>query len=322
MRTIWMAALAACALVTRQAAAEVPMSGTFTASQACPALQSIRNQSNPGSVMVDPGQGYRVIAGNRPDATYVRIEIGGGQRWVSLDCGKVGSGQAGGGGPTTGDGGARATHVLAVGWEPAFCLAHRNTAECGSMTAQSPDANELSLHGLWPQPRGKAYCGVDPRLKQADRNHDWDSLPEPQLGPATRQKLAQIMPGLQSGLERHEWIVHGTCYGGPADAYFDRAATLAEQINASPVRDLFVGNRGGTLSADAIRAAFDQAFGAGAGARVTISCSSQGQGRVINELVIALAGDVTGSASLGNLILAAQPVPTSCPSGVVAQAAR
>jgi hypothetical protein len=39
------------------------------------------------------------------------------------------------------------------------------------------------------------------------------------------------MPGFQSGLRRHEWIVdHGACYGTAADSYFNRAADLAEQI--------------------------------------------------------------------------------------------
>ena len=42
------------------------------------------------------------------------------------------------------------------------------------------------------------------------------------------------MPAVLSGLERHEWIKHGTCFGGEANAYFN-AAGLAEQVNASPV---------------------------------------------------------------------------------------
>lgn len=83
------------------------------------------------------------------------------------------------------------------------------------------------------------------------------------------------------------------------------------------MRDLFVQNIGATISSTAIRGAFDRAFGPGAGARVTVSCSGRGAGRQIGELVISLAGDVTGSAPVVDLIQAAAPVPPGCPSGLV-----
>ena len=146
------------------------------------------------------------------------------------------------GAPPTGANGTRATHVLALGWEPAFCLGHEDKAECANETAQSFDASHLSLHGLWPQPRGKAYCNVSQDLVRADHDHDWASLPEPDLTDATKARLAAVMPGFQSGLERHEWIVHGTCFGATPDSYFNRAADLVEQVNASAVRDLFTQN--------------------------------------------------------------------------------
>ena len=66
--------------------------------------------------------------------------------------------------PLRRNGTARASHVLAFGWEPAFCLRHEDKAECGNETGQSFGASHLSLHGLWPQPRGKAYCNVSQDL--------------------------------------------------------------------------------------------------------------------------------------------------------------
>ena len=128
------------------------------------------------------------------------------------------------------------------------------------------------------------------------------------------------MPGVQSKLQRHEWIVHGTCYGSSADSYFSRAAGLAEAIDASKVAQLFAENAGRNLSADAIRASFDDAFGAGAGARVTVSCSGRGDNRRITELVINLAGDITGSAPLGDLARAADSIDRGCPGGLVLRA--
>jgi ribonuclease T2 len=298
------------------ASAQVAMSGAFAAKQACPAYQSIRNQTNPGNVTIEPGRSYQITGKNKDEATHYQILIDGAspsQRWVEVACGDFNRAAA------TPSGGAPATHVLALGWEPAFCLQHEDKTECATETAQSFDATHLSLHGLWPQPRGKAYCNVAQDLKDADKNHDWNGLPEPELSEATKKRLSAVMPGFQSGLERHEWIVHGTCFGASADSYFNRAADFVEQINASGVRDLFVQNAGKSLSAEAIQAAFDQAFGAGAGTRVLVNCQGKGSERKIGELDISLAGDVAGSAPIGDLILAAAPPPPGCPSGVVVQ---
>jgi ribonuclease T2 len=306
-------------LAAAPASAQVPMSGTLVASKACPAYQSIRKQTNPGGVTLEPGKSYPITGKNKPDATHYQIVIDGAsptQRWVEVACGEV-NGQAVTPASAATAGGQRATHVLALGWEPAFCTHHEDKAECAAETGQSFDATHLSLHGLWPQPRGKSYCNVDGSLVAADKRHDWASLPEPQLGDATKTRLAAAMPGVQSGLERHEWIEHGTCYGGSADAYFNRAADLTEQVNGSAVRDVFAGNVGKTLSADSIAAAFDKDFGSGAGKRVTVSCEGRGPNRAISEMVISLAGDVTGSAPIKDLILAAQPVSPGCPSGLV-----
>ena len=59
-------------------------------------------------------------------------------------------------------------------------------------------------------------------------------------------------------------------------------------INASKVRDLFAGAIGRSLTQDEIRAAFDESFGAGAGERVRVSCSRDGNRRLIGELTIGL----------------------------------
>jgi ribonuclease T2 len=315
--------------------ADVAIAGTFTATQACPAYQSFRKSTDPGDVKVEPNKTYNVIAKNKPDATHYRIVVEGAQpeeRWVSSSCGRVEATDRSASGasrspaptaapPSAGDtSGARATHVLAMGWEPAFCEEHRDKKECGELASTGFAAAHVSLHGLWPQPRGTRYCNVAPDLRQIDRNHDWNDLPEPNVSAYTLNRLAAVMPGVQSKLERHEWIVHGTCFGGNAEGYFARAAGLAEAVDASKVSRLFADNVGKSLSAEAIRAAFDDAFGAGAGARVTVSCHGRGDNRKITELVVSLAGDVTGSAPLGDLIHAAQPVPPGCPSGMVERA--
>jgi len=320
------AALAAASLLLATALstarAEVALSGSFTATQTCPAFQSFRKSSNPGDVQVEPNKTYEVIAKNKPDATHYRIIVEGAQpreRWVSSSCGHVGptDQQSQGAPQSRAATGTRATHVLAMGWEPAFCEQHRDKSECGKLTPSSFASTHLSLHGLWPQPRGRQYCNVAPDVRDVDHNHDWNDLPEPEISPDTHRRLAAVMPGVQSNLQRHEWIVHGTCFGGNADEYFARAAGLAEAVNASEVAKLFTGNVGKSLSAEAIRAAFDDAFGPGAGTRVTVSCHRRGDNRTITELIINLAGDVKGSAGLATLMHAAQPVQPGCPGGLV-----
>jgi ribonuclease T2 len=289
-------------------------------------VQSIRTGANPGDVMLTPGQSYPLLAKNKPDATYLEIAVEGATprvRWVDVGCGEPAGGSstpAPTPGPTSA--GGAATHVLSISWEPAFCEEHGDKAECQRETEQSFEATHFSLHGLWPQPRTNIYCGVDRTLKDADRGSHWGDLPEPDIGAATRTRLGTVLPGLASGLERHEWIKHGTCFGGDADAYFNRAAELAEQVNASAAQALFASRIGKSVTADEIRAAFDQSFGAGAGARVEVHCQGGGDSREIGEMILSLSGDVRGAATLGDLMRAAPPVDADCPSGVVAETAR
>jgi ribonuclease T2 len=127
------------------------------------------------------------------------------------------------------------------------------------------------------------------------------------------------MPGTQSLLERHEWIKHGTCYGGLAEeAYFGKALALADEVNASAVQSLFAGKRGQTVTSKEIRAAFDAAFGAGTGERVSISCNNDGSRRLIAEIRIGLAGP---DGNLATMTKAAKPADADCESGIVDTAA-
>jgi hypothetical protein len=48
---------------------------------------------------------------------------------------------------------------------------------------------------------------MESAIISAGKAHDWEIIPEPQLSESTRQRLAAAMPGVQSGLERHEWVL-------------------------------------------------------------------------------------------------------------------
>lgn len=204
-----------------------------------------------------------------------------------------------------------AEYVLAMSWQPAFCETHRDKLECLTQTSQRFDATALALHGLWPQPKGAAYCGVDRKIKARDKAGDWDKLPVSLLPAGNWSVLQKIMPGTQSYLHRHEWIKHGTCSGLSQTRYFRVSSQLLALVNRSPVRRLLKSRLGRLVMRKDIAAAFDKAFGPGAGKRVVFKCRQVGARWLLTEIRLHLSGSLgslSGKADMGRLLLAAQPV--------------
>jgi len=316
LRTIAVLALALFALPAR---AEVPLSGLFTASSACPAYQSISRQTNPGGITIRPGAAYELLAANRTPATHLRILVPGAeprQRWVAIECGTTpalsptSTAQAS---PTY-----RGTqYVLSVNWQPAFCELNSRVRECRDQRPNAFEASNFTLHGLWPQPRGNEYCDVANRDRIASQDGRWRDLPPLDLTIAQRRDLDMVMPGSLSGLDRHEWVKHGSCYEGDQRDYYAASLDLMLALNTSEVVDLFASNIGRRLTLDQVRTAFDTAFGPGAGARVSLHCAEDGNRTLITELRINLTGDITGPDDLPVLLSAADPTESSCRSGQV-----
>ncbi len=212
----------------------------------------------------------------------------------------------------------KAQYVLAASWQPAFCEARSRLPECRSQTSERYDAAHFSLHGLWPQPRSNAYCGVDQVEIRKDRQGRWRDLSWNRLDQDLWNRLRQVMPGTMSGLHKHEWVKHGTCYDGAGpENYFADALYLMDELNRSEVRELFASRIGEQLSGNQIRAAFDRSFGAGAGDRVRISCKTDQDRRLIVELTIGMRGTVSSTSTMSDLIAAAPPTEPGCPSGIV-----
>lgn len=307
-----------------------PFAASLVAGRDCPATVSIRRADNPGAVRLVPGQSYPVVGRNRADASHYLLRLEGDQapsappleRWVAADCGTLlprtaETAPAAGSGPTARGGSMEAQYVLAASWQPAFCERHGEKPECRGQTPGRADAVQFSLHGLWPQPIGRAYCGVRPDTRALSESGDWGRLPDLALAPDTRQALEVRMPGVRSRLERHEWTKHGTCYGRGPDTYFADAMALLDQLNGSAVQDLIEANLGQRLRAAQVRDAFDRAFGRGAGERVRLECDPDGR---IAELRIGLRGDPGEGARLGELIRAAPPRSVGCRGGWVDRA--
>lgn len=208
-----------------------------------------------------------------------------------------------------------AASLLVLTWAPSFCLVEPGNAACGTGEVQAK-GETLILHGLWPQPRDRQYCGLTQDMRDRE-----SSLPPVQLSDATRSRLGSTTVNTEE-LANHEWYTHGTCAGVSPDAYFTDAATLtdeARQVLDPVLRDA----PGDRLTLSAVQERVDAAFGAGAGARVALDCrTSPGEGAVVVEVQfslppVAALRDNEGTVSLANSLREGPPLPVQCRHGSV-----
>lgn len=303
--------------------AQVPLDGTFTASQTCPALASIKKNSNPGNVAVQPGASYALRGKNNDQASHYWIEFPGAKpnrRWVSIKCGSPEGAQAAGKSkpvPAKQNAGREDFFILALSWQPAFCEARPDKKECKSQAVGDYETKNFALHGLWPQPRSNVFCDVSKADIAADEAREWLQLPEPDISAETRVALDRIMPGTQSQLERHEWIKHGTCYGNDAETYYRDSVRLTEAVNQSAVGTFVAARVGKQMNSADLRAVFDEAFGEGAGQRVRVACDRDGDRLLVTEITIGLRGNISSGLALADLMMASTPTGVGCPAGII-----
>ncbi|MBL0374502.1 ribonuclease [Rhizobium sp. KVB221] len=212
----------------------------------------------------------------------------------------------------------RTVMILGVSWHSGFCEGWSKAPECASQTAESIDARQFSLHGLWHV--GKTYCGVPEALKAQDKQRKWLDMPELALDDDVKAELVRAMPGARSGLDRHEWIKHGTCSGDLAVDYYAQSLRLLDTLNGSAVQELFERNLGKALGESEIKAAFEQALGSGAGDKVRMRCRKDGDRQVITGLTIGLGKGDGSEADLRALVAAAGTTKFGCPEGIVDEA--
>jgi hypothetical protein len=90
-----LAAVMACFSGAGAAMASYPVEGRFVAERACPAFQSFRRETNPGSVILRVGHEYEAISLNREGGDHILLDIETAtpsRRWVALTCGRLVSG--------------------------------------------------------------------------------------------------------------------------------------------------------------------------------------------------------------------------------------
>ena len=308
--------------------------GCFVAKNHCEALHSIKKQSNPDSIKLEPYELYSIIAQNKTKATHYLIDIPNKnssktsvQRWVSITCGdykpncqisamnpNIPNNHLGLSKPSSPTSLKKPQYLLALSWEPSFCETHQQKTECKTLTAKRYDAQHLSLHGLWPQPRNNAYCNVNSTTKAIDRRKKWHLIKPLELSKKTRAALAIAMPGYASNLQRHEWIKHGTCYGTSADIYYQHSIQLTKMVNDSSVGSLLAKNIGQQVTTTTIKNAFDESFGQGSGSKVNVRCDNKGR---LAELWINLSGKISQQSSMAELLKNAPTAKSQCTTAMI-----
>jgi len=288
-------------------------SGEFLAKDRCAAVVSIKKGKNPGKVKLRVDERYPVTGLNRPNGTYVQITVAGARpelRWVKRSCGTLNPGS---------DDHVAEQYVLAISWQPAFCETKPDKTECKTQGPGRFDADHLTLHGLWPQPKGNIFCGVPTADRWNSEQGKWDKLPEPELSAETRARLSEAMPGTASNLQRHEFTKHGTCFPGNAESYFRVSLALLEQINASRLRDLMATHIGATVSSNDMKNEFEQSFGAGTGAALAIQCieDQDSHRTLISEIRVNLKGTLKETTKLQDVLDRSTQTAGGCSKGIV-----
>jgi ribonuclease T2 len=214
------------------------------------------------------------------------------------------------------------SYVLALTWAPSFC--EFNAAkwpECHQLQDTDFAATHLVIHGLWPDSRETtrlSYCGVDATEQQIDLQNRWCELPKPQVSDETRAELERAMPGVHSCLDRHEWIVHGTCAGTSAESYFATTLRLAAAVDEASLGKFLAANTGRTVARQQIIDAFEADYGPGAGRSLTLLCKPRGTESLLIEIRITMeASAMEDDFGAEDLRPAAPQARGSCPSAIL-----
>ncbi|MCF3639349.1 ribonuclease [Rhizobium sp. TRM95111] len=201
--------------------------------------------------------------------------------------------------------------VLSLTWLPGFCASRTGRQECDRPGADDRAAAAFALYGLW-QPR-RSYCSLDAGVAETARKARWTDLPPLALDAALAARLSQAMPGVVSGLDRHQWLRNGTCVAALPTDYYRQGLGLLDAVNASAVPGVLAARAGGAVTLAEVRAAFDASFGRGAGERVRLACRTVEGRTFVVGLTIGLGA---GAGDLAARLAAAKPTRSRCAAGL------
>jgi ribonuclease T2 len=222
------------------------------------------------------------------------------------------------------------SYLLALTWQPGFCAARADAAECKIAPKDKP---RLVLHGLWPDwdvnSDGKRNAGDDFCVSGAnDRQSmialdggNWLKLPPVKLSGASSNDLELAMPGMAVGLDRHEWWKHGTCSDLKAEDYFATAIVLLREVERGSLADLLVAQAGGTLTRKQLLDAFESDFGKGTAKALTLDCFKNDGATALQEIRIALKrSGIAQGLTADSLAIPAKPARGDCAAAVLVPA--
>jgi len=283
------------------------------ANKSCKATNNLKATKNSGNISVVLAQRYRILD-EKPHSVYIQIPYASPTgRWVDKSCFDTGRISAEYKKHIAAKNNVVSQFILSLSWHDAFCQTHRNKQECKRNMFGNKE-HGFVLHGLWPQPKSRAYCGVDKKTIGMDRNKQWSRLPELVLSQKTKQGLYDVMPAVVSGLAKHEWIKHGTCSDMSQDEYFAKFVNYTKQFNSSPLAAYINANRGKRVILKDIRKMADRSFGIGSAERIEMVCS----GGLMTEIRLSIGG--VNSISLANALKSGTKIKSSCHAGIIDKA--
>jgi ribonuclease T2 len=277
------------------------VSGTFEATESCPAYMSKNSKSNPDNLMLQPGQHYQIREINKTPADWFRIEFPDHHtlRWVNVSCGVVAVTEQDISHCST-DAGMADSYVLAMSSQSGFCQTYGYEAgkpECMKLSRNSYQANHLTVHGLWPNQEAcghhYGFCGVRPRANHCD-------YPPVDLTPVAAESLKKLMPSYQYGscLERHEWNKHGSCQILTPDVYFTLAMRLTAEADQTVFGQYLTEHKGGSVRLAFLRELLATSFGKNNAGKVYLGCKNG----ILVDVFIQLPALIPLNESLNSLI--------------------
>ncbi|WP_338844633.1 hypothetical protein V8J88_13395 [Massilia sp. W12] len=200
------------------------------------------------------------------------------------------------------------SYVLALSWQPGFCLGKSGDAaplEC-SQTPLDP-ANNLSAHGLWPSlPASLAAKGVT-REEWMKDGCAAGPLAMPKYSPQGKcyapgvnvaadnlRDFVSVMPGAMapSCLANYEWGKHGVCFEFDQNDYFGAIARFTKQLRQSPFGAFLAANIGKSVPKAELQKALNGAFGANVAALTKLQCNNKANPPHFTEVQISLLSNM------------------------------
>ncbi|WP_395016907.1 hypothetical protein [Dongia sp.] len=221
---------------------------------------------------------------------------------------------------------AEDSYVLALSWQPGFCAARPEAAECNPAPKDQP---RLTLHGLWPQwdvnGDGKRdddddFCVLGDFNRKVIMGLDagnWLELPPVVLSGAGSKDLERAMPGSRDGLDRHEWWKHGSCTGLKPEDYFGNAIALLRAVEQGSLARLLIDSAGGAIERKQLLDAFEADFGRGSARALMLDCRKEDGVTALQEIRIRLKRSrIAQALTPKSLAIPAKPARGDCAADV------